>query len=74
MLGLLVKGVLHYIKKNGDGAAFLYSPGLISYSVERMFIRCHAYQNRMHPHVDSAYTDQDTPAESHTKAKEERVL
>lgn len=28
----------------------------------------------MHPHVDSAHTDQDTPAESHTKAKEEGVL
>lgn len=28
----------------------------------------------MHPHVDSAHTDQDTPAESHTKAKEEGIL
>lgn len=33
-----------------------------------------AYQNRVHPHVDSAYTDQDTPAESHTEAQEERIL
>ena len=28
----------------------------------------------MHAHVDSAYTDQDAPAESHTEAKEEWVL
>lgn len=28
----------------------------------------------MHPHVDSAHTDQDTPTESHKKAKEEGVL
>lgn len=33
-----------------------------------------AYQNGVHPHVDSAYTDQDTPAESHTEAQEERIL
>lgn len=31
-------------------------------------------QNRVHPHVHSAYTDQDTPAESHTEAQEERIL
>jgi len=28
----------------------------------------------MHAHVDSANTDQDAPAESHTEAEEERVL
>lgn len=28
----------------------------------------------MHPHVDSAYTDQDAPAKGHTKAKEKGVL
>ena len=28
----------------------------------------------MHPHVDSAHTHQDAPAESHTQAKQEGIL
>lgn len=33
-----------------------------------------SYQDRMHSHVDSADTNQDTPAQSHTQAEEEGVL
>lgn len=33
-----------------------------------------SYQDRMHPHVDSADTNQDTPAQSHTQTEEEGVL
>lgn len=32
------------------------------------------YQNRVHPHVDSADADQDAPAERHAEAQEERIL
>lgn len=32
------------------------------------------YQDRVHAHVDSAYTDEETPADGQTQAKQERVL
>lgn len=39
-----------------------------------MEVNFRTYQNGMHSHVDSAHTHQDTPAKSHTKAKQEGVL
>lgn len=33
-----------------------------------------SYQDRMHSHVDSADTNQDTPAQSHTETEDEGVL
>lgn len=33
-----------------------------------------SYQDRVHSHVDSADTHQDTPAQSHTETEEEGVL